>query len=349
MMPSSMLEPRRGASSSWGPKSLACLSVAALSLAWTGEVGAAPQYVRLSFTDATNTTMTVTWNTAADVVGEVRYGTGPGNLTQTATGISNLGPGPMGYIHEVTLTGLQPDTLYYYQAGEANDGYSAENSFVTGPTPHQECGEFSFLFLGDNRPDPLFPGSGQNYDQILQEAEAHNAAFLLNGGDMVVDGDQLDQWAAYLGYSESSSAFMPFMTAIGNHDDGPGEGDSAFYNRLFALPTSTGTYGSNTEDYYYFVYGNAIFVALSTDTFKGGSNPFQTQADWLDEVLTQHPQLWKIVYFHKPIYTSEVIFSISHEPNEEGQNAAFVSVFDAHHVDVVLTSHNHWYERYEPS
>ncbi|MBW2459225.1 MAG: hypothetical protein JRI68_32305, partial [Deltaproteobacteria bacterium] len=79
------------------------------------------------------------------------------------------------------------------------------------------------------------------------------------------------------------------------------------------------------------------------------SNPFQTQADWLDEVLTQHPKLWKIVYFHKPIYTSEVIFSISHEPNEEGQNAAFVSVFDAHHVDVVLTSHNHWYERYEPS
>lgn len=348
MIASSNSKPRWGAHSFMGPRGLAGLSLVALSLTAPGELWAAPQYVRLSFTDDSHTTMTVAWNTAADVAGEVRYGTSPGNLTQTATGISNLGPGPMGYIHEVTLTGLQPDTLYYYQAGETNDGYSPEYSFVTGPTPHQECGEFDFLFLGDNRPDGTL-GGGENYDQILQQAEAHNAAFLLNGGDMVIDGDQLDQWANYLAYSESSSAFMPFMTAIGNHDNGPGEGDSAYYNQLFALPRSTGTYGSNTEDYYYFLYGNAIVVSLSTDTFKGGSTPFQNQADWLDEVLTAHPQTWKIVFLHKPIYTSEVVFSISHEPNEEGQNAAFVSVFDAHHVDVVLTSHNHWYERYEPS
>ncbi len=329
-------------------KGIGCASLAALSLALATEVQAAPQYVRLSFVDATQTTMTVTWHTTPNVAGEVRYGTSPGNLTMTETGIVNPGPGSMGDIHEVTLAGLQPDTVYYYQAGDTNDGYSPEYSFLTGPTPHEECGQFSFLFLGDNRPDGTL-GGGENYDQILQQTEAHNAAFLLNGGDLVIDGDQLGQWATYLGYSESSSALIPLMPCLGNHDDGPGEGDGANYNRLFALPRSTGPYGSNTEDYYYFVYGNAIFVSLSTDSYKGGSIPFQTQADWLDEVLTAHPQLWKIVFLHKPIYTSEVIFSISHEPNEAGQNAAFVSVFDAHHVDVVLTSHNHWYERYEPS
>ena len=74
------------------------------------------------------------------------------------------------------------------------------------------------------------------------------------------------------------------MPCIGNHDNGPGEGDTANYNQIFALPRSQGTYGSGTEDYYYFTYGNAIFAVLSTETFKGGAVPFATQADWLERL-----------------------------------------------------------------
>ncbi len=320
----------------------------ATMLGMVSELSAAPKYVRLSHDDATHSTMTVSWNTDGNVGTKVLYGTTAGNLSSEASGMVNPGPGSLGFIHEVTVTGLQPNTTYFYKAGDDVEGYSAEYSFITAPSPHEECGKFRFMFMGDNRPDPIF-GGGENYDKILVEAEGHSSRFLLVGGDLVIDGDQIDQWATFLAYTESTSAFVPVMPAIGNHDTGPGEGDGANYNRIFALPTSTGAYGSNTEDYYHFTYGNVIVASLSTEGFDGGNIPFETQASYLDEVLTNNPKKWKIVILHKPIYTYEDPFGVTHEPNEEKQNAALVPIFDKHHVDIVLASHNHWYERYEPS
>ena len=58
---------------------------------------------------------------------------------------------------------------------------------------------------------------------------------------------------------------VPMMPALGNHDDGPGDGNSANYNRLFVLPTNTVT---GTEDYYYFIYNNLLVFSLSTQTFE---------------------------------------------------------------------------------
>ncbi len=310
---------------------------------------AAPQYLRLSYTGDTTTTMTVSWNTTAPTsTSEVQYGTSSGLYTDTAVGSSFQANAGLGYIHESTLTGLLPLTTYYYVAGDVTDGFSTERTFTTGPVQDANCGDFSFVVLGDNRPDPTF-GGGENWPQILAEAAQHSPAFAINGGDLVIDGDQIDEWIDFLGWTEGVASVIPFMACIGNHDDGPGEGATANYNQIFAYPTSQGTYGSGTEDYYYFTYGNAIFVSLSTETFKGGGSTMADQAQWLDEVLTQNPRKWKFLYYHKPSYTHEVFFSISHEPNEEGQNAALMPVIDAHHVDVVFTSHNHWYERWEPS
>jgi len=316
----------------------------------TAAADAAPQYVRLSFVSETHSSTTISWNTTSDVGTEVQYGTQPGNLSESVTGSSEAGPGTLGWVHQVELSGLDPQTTYYYRAGDAADGYSDEYFFTTGPTPHPDCASFRFAFIGDNRPDPIF-GGGQNYENVLQEAFTHQPAFVLNGGDLVNDGDDWEDWHDFLDYTGTSSPHVPYMPALGNHDT-HGQGDDAPFNKLFALPRSEGDYGSNTEDYYYFVYGNAVFVVLSTETYSDGSPPFATQASYLDEVLTAHPQKWKIVFFHKPVYAYfyEIIgIGINHEPNEEGQNEAFVQVIDEHHVDVVLQSHNHWYERYGPS
>jgi hypothetical protein len=312
----------------------------------------APGYGRLSYTDDPSTTITITWNTAADAGTEVRYGTAPGEYDFSVTGTSFAADAPeFGWIHEATLTGLEPDTTYYYVAGDEEDGFSSEFEFTTGPEPDLNCGVFSFAFLGDNRPDPIL-GAGDNWDEILDQAWGQNPAFMLNGGDLVTDGDNISGWIDYLAWTADVSTRVPVMSVIGNHDNGPGEGDTANYNQLFALPRSEGEFGSGTEDYYFFTIGNAIFVGLSTETFSGGAIPFQDQADWLDEVLTEHPRKWKLVYYHKPSYShyADLIWvDISHEPNEEEQNAALIPVFDAHHVDVVVTSHNHWYERFHPS
>jgi hypothetical protein len=307
-----------------------------------------PKFLRLSYTGDTSTTMTVVWNTDVDTESIVIYGKAPGNYSNNATGTSFKANGALNYIHEVTLTGLEPNTIYYYKAGSNSDGFSEERSFKTGPVQDTNCGRFSFGYLGDNRPDPTF-GGGENWPQILGQAAKANPDFMINGGDLVIDGDKIDEWIKFLGWTENVASRIPLMPTIGNHDDGPGTGDSANYNQIFALPRSTGVYGSNTEDYYYFTYGNAIFVSLSTQTFRDGDIPFERQAKWLDEVLTNNPRKWKFVYYHHPSYTKNVVFDISHPPNEVNQNGALVPIFDKHHVDIVFTSHNHWYERYEPS
>lgn len=311
-------------------------------------LSASPKFLRLSYTGDTSSSITIVWNTDVETESIVRYGKVSKNYTDVARGFSFKANGALNYIHEVTLTGLEPNTVYYYIAGSEIDGFSAERSFKTGPKEDDNCAEFSFGYLGDNRPDPTF-GGGENWPKILEQCAAHNPNFTINGGDLVVDGDQIDQWIKFLGWTEKISSKIPFMPTIGNHDDGPGQGDTANYNQIFALPKSLGIYGSNTEDYYYFTFGNAIFVSLSTQTFKEGNIPFEKQAKWLDEVLTSNPKKWKFVYYHHPSYTKNVAFDISHEPNEVNQNAAFIPIFDKHHVDIVFTSHNHWYERFEPS
>jgi hypothetical protein len=324
----------------------AVLTLVALLVA--AQAAAAPKWVRLSFTEDTTTSVTVTWNTDLDSSSEVKVGTSPGVYDATVTGTSFQANAGLGWVHEVTLADLAAATRYYYAAGSADDGYAAEREFRTGPVQDASCGAFTFAFLGDNRPDPTF-GGGQNWPQILAQANGHGPGFVVNGGDLVIDGPQIDQWQSFLGWTTEVASTTPFMPALGNHDNGPGEGDTANYNQLFSLPRATGTHGSGTEDYYYFTYGNAIFVALSTDSFKGGPIPFADQAAWLDEVLTQNPRRWRFVYYHKPSYSSVMFYSATHPPNEESQNAALVAILDKHHVDVAFTSHNHWYERYQPS
>ncbi len=318
-----------------------CMTVAGSALA-------APQYARLSYTADPQNSMAVAWHTTGPTAAEVQLGTASGAYTKTVTAKSTLANAGLGYIHEVELTGLTPSTKYFYIAGSTADGFTAEASFVTGPPADPNCGSVKLAFLADNRPDPIF-GGGDNWPQIMAQAAKHQPAFMLNGGDLVIDGDKIDQWLKLLGWTSPIAKTIPFLPSMGNHDTGPGSGDGANYNQIFALPRSTGPNGSNTEDYYFFTYANAIFVSLSTDSFKGGSIPFATQAAWLDTVLTDNPKKWKFVYFHKPIYTTKSSFSISHPPNEANQNAALVPIFDKHHVDAVLTSHNHWYERFEPS
>jgi hypothetical protein len=320
---------------------LTCLLTGLASTSLASIVG-----LRLSYTgdDAT----TVSWNTPTNTTSEVRYGTSPGVLTTVKTGPTTpANIGLLGFIHEVTLTGLQSDTTYYYVADSAAEGTSAEHSFLTRPVPDESCASTSFVFLGDGEPDPFFGTSA--WGQIIPQAASHEPMFILHGGDMVHDSGEAAEWTDFLTALGPTSAQIPFMASIGNHDTGPGEGEEASYNQLFALPRSAGPSGSGTEDYYYFTAGNAIFVVLSTETFTGGATPFATQAAWLDTVLTENPRRWKFVIYHKPSYTYEDLFGTTHPPNEAAQNAELVRVIDAHHVDVVFSGHNHWYERYEPS
>jgi MYXO-CTERM domain-containing protein len=311
---------------------------------------AAPLYLRTAFTQDASSGMHIAWTSFSDPEVGLEYGDKPGVYTKTVTGTMDTIDATLGTTSEVTLNGLKPNTTYYYRVGGTKGGWSAEHSFTTGPPQHQQCGALRFVYAGDSRSEEIFSGQGPSplWMQLLAQSITYKPDFLLHGGDIIYTGTDRKLWADWLQKTAPYSAKLPMMMGIGNHDDGPGEGDGANYNRIFNLPRSDKTLGgSGTEDFYYFTYGNAIFVAISTATFSGGSPKWQQQAAWLDKVLTQNPKRWRFVYLHHPIYTENLF--VNHPPNEVSQNAAFVPIFNKHHVDVVFQSHNHYYERWVPS
>lgn len=327
------------------------ISWSAFVFVWmfAGTVPAAPRFVHVSWSqpDAAST-MTVTWMT--DSVSDsniVRYGIDSTDEFE-AEGYSFQANGELGVVHVVEISDLDPDTTYLYQVGGPTGGWSGEYAFSTGVGP---CQQFKFAALGDNRPDtdwlPQF-----HWNPVLQETVNDGPHFIVHTGDIVKSGDETGQWNTFLESSEPHMAQYPVMPAIGNHDDGPADGEGANYNQVFSLPVNEVT---ETEDYYYFTYGNAIFVSLSSQTYTGGDYKFQEQAEWLDQVLTDNPAKWRFVYLHHPPYTSHLTFDLiftevefNHPPNENQQNETLVPIFDKHHVDIVFTGHNHYYERLGP-
>jgi hypothetical protein len=304
-----------------------------------------PWGVRLSFptSDAT-TAVSVAWNTPSDQDASVVEFGETSAYGRTVTGTARAMPSPLDAVHEAVLDGLEPGTTYHYRVGGPG-GWSDDAVFRTPPA--DACTPLVFVAMGDDRSDDN-SGVSPRWNPILAEAVSHKPHFVLNSGDIVMDGQETKQWWAWLQASEPYLGQVPTAYTIGNHDDGPGEGDGAYYNQIFAQGRNDAT---NTEDYYFFTAGDAIFVSLSTMTFKGGAIPFADQAAWLDKVLTENPRTWKFVTFHHPMHTSfaEVFKKeLAHAPNEQGQNAAFDPVLAKHHVDMVFVGHNHWYERFSP-
>lgn len=317
------------------PALVVTLGLAAVFPAWA----APPRAVKLSWASPdASTTMAVTWVTDTNVATTLEYG-----LASTAEHSLTARPpveiAGIGWFHEIELTGLLPDRVYRYRVGAPGD-FSPEHTFRTAP--QDGCAPFTFVSLGDARSQNA-RGPSLNWSAIHQEAEVAGARFFLNGGDLVREGQDIGQWAQWLQDSAAVNPRLPMMPAVGNHDDGPAEGDGANYNRLFALPRNPLT---GTEDYYYFTYNNLLVFSLSTQTFTD----WAAVANWMRQVSAQHAEKWKIVYFHHPVYTTQtrLVIDVGHPPNEKGQNPDWGPALDDANIDVIIQSHNHIYERFRP-
>jgi hypothetical protein len=90
------------------------------------------------------------------------------------------------------------------------------------------------------------------------------------------------------------------------------------------------------ETWYSFDWGDVHFVGL--DTEKTGAS----QAAWLDRDLSSSDKPWKIVFAHKPPFSS----------GDHGSDSAFRSYFvpamSKYGVQLVLNGHDHDYERTKP-
>lgn len=310
-----------------------------------------PTNVHLTWKTAdTARTITVVWQTLYENAGTtvwydtVSHGE---NLSayENASGSVTLAPDGVTYVHEVELTGLSPDTLYYFRCGGENGGQSQEWSFRTAPTTSRDI---TFVAGGDSRPpypgeqtETVFPDAR---DSVSREMAKCDPEFVLYTGDFVQDPDNSDQWDNWFGAMQEywvtqDNRMIPIIPCIGNHeiDDHTdvGENSALYYYGLLSLPEN--------ERWYSLDWGPDLHI-ISLNSEVEWSEMSGEQREWLESDLAAHANVkWTIAIFHRSPFSSD-----THHGSSTNVRNAWVDLFDQYHVNLVITGHAHDYERTHP-
>ena len=197
--------------------------------------------------------------------------------------------------------------------------------------------EVSFVALGDN-------GSGGRQAMAVAERIARTYATQPFGlvallGDICYYGNIADRFEDVFQrpLGPLIEAGVGFELAIGNHDSAIRRSDEGL-EEIEAELRLLGTPGL----YYKSTHGPVDFFYLdsSVPSLLGPESPEQLQ--WLDDMLAQSTNQWKIVVLHHPPYSSG-----KHGSNPAAQER-LVPVLARRHVDLVLSGHDHHYERTHP-
>jgi Calcineurin-like phosphoesterase len=223
---------------------------------------------------------------------------------------------PINDMNRCELTGLTPNTMYYFKVTSEDD--NAEGTFVTAPPAGEP---FNFVVIGDTRSDNA--GHQSVINGILNEVG--NPDLFFNTGDLVADGMDEDQWDDYFEIEEDLLLNTVINPVVGNHEIETG---LTMFTRWFT-----------TGRYYTFTYGNAVFIVLDTEgVIAQGSAQYTMAKDALEDAVSDPAIDFKFVFFHQPGVTTG-----SHDPNRTIVNQ-YLDLFEQNNVDVVFNGHNHIYE-----
>ena len=219
------------------------------------------------------------------------------------------------------LGGLSAASIYCYEVGNESE-LTTRTGFKTAPAPDDPA-PVRFLAFGDSG------GGGADQYALLEQMYSVPYDLMIHTGDLAYDTGTIAQFEDNVfGVYADLFRNIPFFPAAGNHDYDTLRG--APFRGVFNLP------GDSGEKWYSYDWGRVHFAALDTEA------DYATQAKWLDDDLAATNLPWKIVYLHKPLYSS----------GTHGSDLALRSllepVLQKHNVQLVLAGHDHNYERMKP-
>lgn len=230
--------------------------------------------------DAEPSAITIAWETSSLDSSLVQWGLTAALGNQIA-GTSQVGLAAT-RIHHVHVTGLQPDTRYYYRV-KTGAAISDVFDFITPPLKGSEK-SFSLVAMSDMQQDNLNPTVFKEvceegvlgYMTTTQSEDlAANIAFVMIPGDLVDNGSDYLSWKnTFFKPSELLFSRVPVYPVLGNH-----EVNTATYFKYFDLPDN-GTTGYE-EHWWYKDYSNLRTIGMDSNT----GYLLQEQLDWLDQVL----------------------------------------------------------------
>jgi hypothetical protein len=337
-------------------KARTVLSVVLGVLAGVGSAAAqlAPSVVRGPYLQSpAPTSIVVRWRTDLPSDSRVRYGAAAGALDRQVTV-----PG-LRTEHEVTLSGLAPDTRTFYAVGASSGDLAGgpDHAFRTPP------------LAGTRRPVRIwaFGDSGQGTEAQRAVRDAYLAftgargteVWLLLGDNAYLVGSDADYQEKFFPFYAPVLQQVPAWSTFGNHEafTASSQDETGPYYEIFTFPRAgeAGGIPSGTEAYFSFDYANVHFIGLNSQDPE--RTPGSAMLEWLERDLAANTQEWTIAFFHHPVYsggTHDTDTDTGTGPTAPDPDDDFaiqemrqhvLPILEAGGVDLVLTAHSHNYER----
>src|SRR5215203_5409371 len=182
---------------------------------------------------------------------------------------------------------------------------------------------FNFAAAGDW-------GCNSNTNKNVQSILSKNSELILGLGDYSYES-KADCWL------KSISPINDRMKiGIGNHDSDEEEGPEITVQLL--------DHFNLDKQYYSFSKGSVFFLVMSTQvSYSKNSEQFNFVKQELEKASKDPNIDWVVVYYHKPMYAS----STKHTGLTSLRDI-YHPLFDQYKVDLVLSGHNHNYQRSFP-
>jgi 3',5'-cyclic AMP phosphodiesterase CpdA len=184
-------------------------------------------------------------------------------------------------------------------------------------------GSVRFAVIGDSGTGD--PAQYEIARRMLSYRDNFPFDFVLMLGDNIYGGASPADYTAKFErpYKPLLDANVKFYASLGNHDNP---------NQRFYKPFNMGG-----QRYYSFKSGKAEFFALDSNYMD------PQQLDWLTKQLQNSKANWKICFFHHPLYSDGRF----HGPDRDLRDR-LEPILRRFGVNVVLSGHEHIYERFKP-
>jgi len=184
-------------------------------------------------------------------------------------------------------------------------------------------GSVRFAVIGDT-------GSGsdkqrQVADTMVRYRSAFPFDFVLMMGDNLYGGESAKDFQTKFSnvYKQLLDNNVKFYATLGNHD--------------LPIQVNYQYFNMNGKEYYRFNKGNIAFYSLNSNYMD------KKQVQWLQNELAKDTSDWKIAFFHHPPYSSAAAHGSDKQLRE-----VLEPIFIKYRMNVVLTGHDHVYERIKP-
>jgi hypothetical protein len=275
----------------------------------------------------------VSWHGAHSGQSVVEYGR-TADLGESETGTIENIEGM--FWHTVQLKDLAPDTEYFYKCIDDSSETEIFN-FRTQAEGMALNGHFRYLLIGDTRRNgnmvSKIADAMKLKAQELYGDDIHNQINLvINVGDIVTDGRMIGGYIPeYFTPFSKLSANIPFMVAIGNH-----ENESPFYYKYMKYENLN----SSTEQYYSFNLSKIQFLMLNSNSAISRIE----QTNWLKSQLEKSDTASSV----------DMVFAFWHHPEHSeiwpaGNTSRVRNYIDllqqSPKVQMLAYGHSHNYER----